>query len=268
MATSTFRKTGELYDRRGHLELIDKPLRLRGASWVEPGGAVVFFDDFIYDTLGVDWLASSTATGTAWAVSPTAGDPSAGHGGWIAALTDNVDASAEELGFGADGAPAAGFKAERAGNGMLVFEANVSKPTALTTTWCNVGLTDDPKDGANMAMSLTTTTWTTTATDAAIWGLYSTATDNDNWIGQTVDTNADGTHVPSTIAAAADTATRLRIELDSAGQAYFFQNDAFQGMVAVGTSPDVILTPYLAVGGTTTTSTALEADYVLVACGR
>ena len=151
---------------------------------------------------------------------------------------------------------------------MLVFEARVSKPTALTTTLVNVGLTDDPTEGAALAMTLSTTTWTTTATDAAIWGLYSTATDNDNWIGQAVDTNVDATHVASTIAAAADTATRLRIELDSAGVAYFFQDDKFQGAAAVGTSPDVILTPYLAVGATTTTSTALEADYVLVACAR
>ncbi len=268
MATSTFRQVGEVRDRGNREQYTDKPIRLRGASWVEPGGAAVFFDDFLYDTLSADWLATQTATGTAWAVSATAGDPSAGHGGWISATTDNVDASANEIGFGADGAPAAGFKAERAGNGMLVFEANISKPTAITTTWVNVGLSDDPTEGAALAMSLTTTTWTTTATDAAIWGLFSTATESTHFVGQTVDTNADGTHIVSGIAAAADTATRLRIELDSIGQAYFFQNDAFQGMVAVGTSPDVILTPYIGVGGTTTTSTALEVDYVLVACGR
>ena len=268
MATSTFRKTGDVADRGDREEYTDKPIRLRGASWVEPGGAAIFFDDFLYDTLGVDWLATQTATGTAWAVSPTAGDPVAGHGGWISATTDNADASANEIGFGADGAPAAGFKAERAGNGMLVFEARISKPTAITTTWVNVGLTDDPTEGAALAMSLTTTTWTTTATDAAIWGLFSTATDNDNFILQTVDSNADGTHVPSTIAAAADTATRLRIEVDSAGVVYGYQDDKYQGIVSVGVSPDVILTPYLGVGGTTTTSTALEADYVFVACAR
>ena len=261
-------RAGEVAYRGDREEYTDLPIRLRGASWIEPGGAAVFFDDFLYDTLSVDWLATQVATGTPWAVSATAGDPVAGHGGWIAGTTDNVDASSLELGFGADGAPAAGFKAERAGNGLLVFEARISKPTALTTTWVNVGLTDDPTEGVALAMSLTTTTWTTTATDAAIWGLYSTATDNDNFILQTVDSNADGTHVPSTIAAAADTATRLRIEVDVAGVVYGYQNDQFQGQVAVGVSPDVILTPYLGVGGTTTTSTALEADYVLVACGR
>ena len=257
-----------LADRGDRFEIQDKALRLRGASWVEPGGAAVFFDDFLYDTLSVDWLATQVATGTAWAVSAAAGDPVTGHGGWITAITDNVDASSNELGFGADGAPAAGFKAERAGNGMLVFEARISKPTAITTTWVNVGLSDDPTEGVALAMSLTTTTWTTTATDAAIWGLYSTATDNDNFILQTVDSNVDGTHVPSTIAAAADTATRLRIEVDDAGVVYGFQDDKFMGQVAVGLSPDVLLTPYIGIGGTTTTSTALEVDYVLVACAR
>jgi len=116
-------------------------------------------------------------------------------------------------------------------------------------------------------MSLSTTTWTTTAVDAALWGLFSTATDATHWLGQTVDTNADGTHIVGPTAVA-DTAIRLRVEIDSAGITYFYADDAYRGYTSVGTSPDAPLIPYLAVGGTTTTSTSLEADYVFVACAR
>ncbi len=259
-------RAGEVRDRGDRVEYIDKPIRTRGASWLEPGGAAVFFDDFLYDTLSVDWLATQTATGTGWAVDATAGDPSAGHGGWISATTDNVDAAANELGLGAS-ATAGLFKAERAGNGMLVFEARISKPTALTTTLVNVGLSDDPTEGAAIAMTLATTTWTTTATDAALWGLYSTATDNTHFLAQAVDTNTDDTHVVGPTAAA-DTAIRLRLEIDSLGVVHAFADDAYYGILATGTSPDVLLVPYIAVAATTTTSTALEVDYVLTACGR
>jgi hypothetical protein len=250
------------------MEADDKPIRLKAASWIEPTGAAVFFDDFLGDTLNTfNWVATSTATGTAWAVSSTAGDPVAAHGGWIKATTDNVDASAEELGSMA-ATTVGNWRPDRAGNGLLVFEARVSKPDALTTTWCVVGLSDDESEGAALAMSLSTVTWTTTAVDAIAWGLYSTATDNDNWIAQAVDTNVDDTHVASTIAAAADTATKLRIELDTAGVGYVFQDGIYQGILPTGVTPTIPLIPYIGVGGTTTTSTSLEVDYVLVACGR
>lgn len=267
MATSTFRRAGELADRGNRLELTDKALRLRGASWVEPGGATVFFDDFLGDTLDTNkWIATQTATGTAWAISSTAGDPVAAHGGWVSATTDNVDAAANELASMA-ATTVGNFRADRAGNGMLVFEARISKPTALTTTLVNVGLSDDESEGAALAMTLSTTTWTTTATDAVLWGLYSTATDNTHWLAQAVDTDVDDTHVVGP-AAAADTAIRLRIEADSAGLCYVFANDAYYGKLATGVTETVPLLPYIAIGATTTTSTALEVDYVLTACAR
>ena len=268
MATSTFRRSGDVADRGNRLEVTDKPIRLRGASWIEPGGATVFFDDFLGDTLNTDaWIATQTATGTGWAVSSTAGDPVAAHGGWVSATTDNVDAAANELASMA-ATTVGNFRPDRAGNGLLVFEARVSKPTALTTTLVNVGLTDDESEGAAIAMTLSTVTWTTTASDAAMWGLYSTATDNTHWLGQSVDTDVDDTHIASTITAAFDTATRLRIEIDNLGRCYYFQDDKYQGFGNTGVTETVPLLPYIAVAATTTTSTALEVDYVLTACAR
>lgn len=247
---------------------------MSGASWLEQTGAAVLYDDFVGDTLNTNlWLATETATGVPWAITATAGDPVAGHGGWAGCQTDNVDAAAEELAAGSS-ATAGQWRADRAGNGMLVFQCRLSTPTAITARIINAGFTDDPTEGATLAAFLSTTTWTTTATDMALWVLSSLATDNDNFVGQTSDGGTDGTHIASTVAAAADTATVLRIELDSLGQAYFYQSDgataepAFQGYVATGAAATVLLCPYVALASTATTAADLELDYVVVGCAR
>src|SRR3990167_4005309 len=246
----------------------DKAIKMSGASWIEPSGAAVLFDDFLGDTLNTNlWLATETATGVAWAISATAGDPVAAHGGWASAQTDNVDAAAEELAAAAS-ATVGQWRADRGGNGLLVFETRISIPTALTARILNAGLTDDPTEGAAIAMSLSTATWTTTATDAALWVFSSLATDNDNWVGQTVDTDVDGTHIASTVATAADTAQLLRIELDSVGGAYFYEGGASMGYVSVGVTETVALCPYVALASTATTAADIECDYVLTACAR
>ena len=267
--------SGEIRDRgiRG-LIIEDRPLKLSGAAWLEQTGATVLFDDFVGDTLNTNlWLATETATGVPWAVSATAGDPVAGHGGWASAQTDNVDAGAEELGA-ATSATVGTFRPDRAGNGMLVFQCRLTIPTATTARIINAGFTDDPTEGSALAMSLSTVTWTTTASDAALWVFSSLATANTTFLGQTVDSDVDGTHIVSAVTAAADTATVLRVELDSLGQAYFYQTNgataepAYQGYVSVGTSPDVLHCPYVALGSTTTTAADIELDYVVVGCAR
>lgn len=268
--------SGQFTDRgvRG-FEVSDRPIKMSGASWLEQTGAAVLYDDFVGDTLNTNlWLATETATGVPWAISATAGDPVAGHGGWASAQTDNVDAGAEEL-AAASSATVGQWRADRAGNGLLVFQTRLTIPTALTARWINAGFTDDPTEGTNLAASITTTTWTTTTTDAALAVFCSTATANTTFLFQTVDSDTDGTHVASAVAAAANTATVIRIEIDSAGGCYFYQSDgatarpAFQGVeTAIGVSPDVLLCPYIALGSTTTTAADLEVDYVVVGCAR
>ena len=161
--------TGPISDRgsRG-LQVTDRALRMSGASWLEQTGAAVLYDDFVGDTLNTNlWLATETATGVAWAISATAGDPVAGSGGWASAQTDNVDAAAEELSAAAS-ATAGQWRADRAGNGLLIFQCRLTVPTAITARIVNAGFTDDPTEGAALAMSISTTTWTTTASDAAL----------------------------------------------------------------------------------------------------
>lgn len=257
-------------DRRA-IHYRDKRIITEAASWIEPTGGIVLFDDFLGDVIAGDTsIITNVGSGTT-AISSTAGDPVAAHGGWIV-QTVTADADSTELGFMA-ATTVGNFRADRAGNGMMVFQTRASSQEA-TTKWANCGFTDDETEGAAIAMSLSTATWTTTATDAALWGFYSTATDNDNWIGQTVDTNVDGTHVASAVAHAANTATVLRIEIDSLGICHFFQSDgalslpAYQGTVGVGTSPDVPLIPYFGLAGTAAASATVEYDYVFAACAR
>lgn len=251
----------------------DKSIRLGGASWIEPLGSVVFFDDFNGKALNATdtWTSTATVGGTA-AFDGDAGDPVAGHGGWLA-LTVTADADAIEVAM-TNETVKGGFRASRAGNGLMIFQTRASIQQ-LTTRWDNCGFTDDETEGAAIAMSLSTATWTTAASDAALWGFYSTATDNDNWIGQTVDTNTDGTEVASAVAAAANTATVLRVEVDSAGGCYFYQSDGavvdpvFQGSeTAVGLTETVPLIPYLALAGTAAATVTAEYDYVFAACAR
>jgi hypothetical protein len=233
---------------------------------------ITYFEDFLGDTIDLTARGLTvTNTGTPGAtfdISTAAGDPVAGHGGWAAGTTEAIDASAIEVAV--MGNTAAGqFRADRATSGRpLVFEARVSIPTALTARIMNVGFSDDETEGAAMAMSLSTATWTTTASDAALWTYSSLATDDDNWIGQTVDTDVDGTHLASGIAAVADTATVLRVELDSAGVAFFHQDGEMQGAVAAGVTETVGLIPYVAWGSTTTTAVPFEIDYIFATVPR
>src|SRR3989337_43243 len=87
--------SGYIKDRgvRG-ITYTDRVIKTQGAAWLEPTGGIVLFDDFLGDTLNTNtWVATETATGVAWAVSSTAGDPVAAHGGPGSAQTDNVDAA-------------------------------------------------------------------------------------------------------------------------------------------------------------------------------
>lgn len=262
---------GQWNDRKFYIEATDKAVRLGGASWVEPTGAVVLWDDFVGDTLNTDaWIATDTAAAglgsSAFAISSTAGDPVAAHGGWISGTCSDNDSGSTEIGSMA-ATTVGNFRPDRAGNGLLVFETRITLP-AITTIRVNAGLTDDEAEAnAVLAMSLSGTTWTTTATDAALW-VFDTAATTDVFYGQTVDSDADGTAVTGTAPVAA-TALRLRIEIGPTGSVYFYRDGNYVGSeTAVGVTETVPLIPYLGVANEGAANKVLEADYVLTACAR
>jgi len=276
MTATALPKPGQVNDRSLYMEYKDKPIRMTASSWVEPTGAAVFFDDFLGDTLDSNkWLATNTdgtdTTGSAFAIAAAAGDPSAGHGGWIVGTPGTNSDSAEELGFGADGAPASGFIAGRAGKGMLVFETRITLPV-ITNIRVNAGFSDDPTEGAALAMSLNATTFTTNDADGVLWVFDTTAT-TDVFYGLGVaggtDSATDSLTCAVGAAPVAETALTLRIEVDSSANAWFYQDGTYKGTnQSSAVTSTVLLTPYLAVGNLGTDAGALEADYVLVACAR
>lgn len=280
---------GQINDRGLYVEYRDKPIRGVGASFFEELGATTFFDDFIGDTLNTDlWLLTKTdgtdaaTTGATFAIAAAAGDPSAGHGGWASASPDQSTdtATSVEMGIGADGAPVSGFKATRAGgadgSGVLAFTTALTLPV-ITNIRVNAGLTDDPTEGAVLAASLATTTWTTTATDMALW-VFDTAATTDVFYGQTSSGTTDGTAVASSAPVAA-TAVVLRIEMDSLGNANFYRGASAAALAYVGTVVNgdatgglhtSLLTPYIGISNAinATDGISVEVDYVRVSSAR
>lgn len=281
---------GANLDRGLYEEFRDKPIRLTGASRIEEFGSYRFFDDFDGDTLIADkWLATSTAGGgannVAFAIDATAGDPVAGHGGWISGTCSDNAAGVEEL------AGLANVRASRCagfdGTGLLVFQTRVSLPSIAAVN-CSVGLASARTLGNGTAMNISgTTVLVTTAVNAACWLFDTRGTDPDIWYGATVDNNTDSC-ANTTLAAqgqastpAATTSYVLRIEMDASGNAFFYQGAgdnvneltfaATGGRQAAGatTLKDTLLAPYFGIdnAGAGAVKT-LEVDYCLVASAR
>jgi hypothetical protein len=251
-------------DRAIRLEHTDKPIRMKGASWIEPSGAAVLFDDFLGDLLADEWAVDSAKTGTNFAISATAGGADTpGHGGWAVGVTDaDADNANEAL------VAELNWYAEKAGNGMLVMEARIILPL-ITAVAAYVGFTDALDDGDLPQEIGSSQDITSNAEDAAGWGFDTDAT-TDVFYGVAVDSAATGDTADVVGSApVADTPMVLRVELDAVGTAYFYQDGLYKGSDDAGLTPSVALTPYAGVENRSSSAAkSLEVDYILVACAR
>jgi hypothetical protein len=260
---------------------------MQGASWVEPMGAIVAFEDFLIDVLADTPFVSFTHTGTPSVAAATTltggGTVSAGDGGWVAGATEATDVASVEMVLGAlDSAATATWRPERAGNGLMVAEVGFVIPTALTAREYFVGWTDDPTDGANGALMLDSAyVNTATAADAAGWILSSKATAPTIWKYASALATAASTVAATTegVTAIVDCYTVCRTEIDAAGNAYFFQSMSAStalgrvepvmiGANALAVTPTVGLVPMFFAGSTTTTAVQWEVDYMFAAKAR
>jgi len=243
--------------------------------------APYLFEDFLVDALADTPYVSVAQSGTptaAAAISATAGDPVAGHGGWLAGATDDVDAEIDEVAVGGLAATASAWRADRVGaGGILVCEWGLTIPTALTARQYFAGLTDDPTEGTGTNGSLniaTGTTITDVATDAAGFIFSSLATNPTIWKVGATDSGTQDTAVDTNLTAVFDTWTGLRVEVDVNGDAFFFIRRLrggsldFQGKSANGLSPDVLLVPIFTAAPTTTTAVPWEVDYAFVSASH
>jgi hypothetical protein len=277
--------------RRG-LELNGRILRTVGASWLEPQSSIVLFDDFIMDVLADDPYVSVVQSGTALTaavVDGGAGAPVAGLGGWIGGKTDDVDAEIDEVAVGglSTGAGTPWLTPFRAGDGVMVVEWGFVIPTALTARQYFVGFSDDPTEGTgtNGPVNITGTYATVTpATDAAGFIFSSLATAPTVWKTGSVKNDVDGVVSAATegVTATVDFYTVCRVEVDSGGNAHFFQAIATSATTdgwkkpqylhsrnaAVTSTAAVKYLPVFTAAPTTTTGVEWELDYVFAATPR
>jgi hypothetical protein len=265
----------------------DKTLVMKGASWVEPQGAIVVFEDFLIDVLADTPFVSFTHTGTPSVAAATSltggGTVSAGAGGWVAGATEANDTAGVELVLGAlDSAATGTWRPERSGNGVMVMECGFVIPTALTARENFVGWTDDATDGAAGALMLDSAyVNTATAADAAGWIFSSKATAPTVWkYGSVLATAASNVSAETEgITAVVDAYTVCRVEIDSLGNAYFGQSSSgstaigrqdptIRGANALAVTPTVGLVPMYSALTTTTTAVQWEVDYVFAAQAR
>jgi hypothetical protein len=250
----------------------------------------MLFEDFILDHVAEDaYLVSQSGTATtAAAITASAGAPVTGHGGWIAGAVDNVDNEIDEVGLGG----AAGWLVPAAlGVGeLIVCEVALVIPTALTARMYFAGLGDALTGGADddgMISIVTGTTLVSGATGDAVGFVYSSlATNVDQWycgavkataVGTAYDTSV-GTYGDAMDAATVDDYTKLRVEVDVAGNAYFYsaisttkgreQKPVFRQMQALAVTAASAFNPVFSAASTTTAAVEWEVDYMFGAADR
>jgi len=243
------------------------------------------FEDFI-GALGATIADFSRVTVTqqgtavaAAALSGTAGGAAgqAGHGGWIAGSVDNVDAEIDLVALG--GAPWLVPAALTTG-GVICAEIGFVVPTALTARQYFFGLSDAVTEATTTNGPLNidgTTNVVAVADDAAGFIMSSLATDADGWYtANAINTAAvaDASITSPLLTAVVDRYTRLRVEIDASGNAYFYGGVAGTTtlgrrttMANVGSKALAVTTtdayvPIFSAAATTTTAVEWEVDYI------
>lgn len=233
----------------------DKDIRFAGTGGIEIPDGPQLLDDFLGDTLHADFWATNVSAGaTAFAVNVQ-------REGVIRGATGATDDEKSEIAGEIIWLPSQG----------LVFEARV-KISAITTVAVNVGLSDAKSEGASLiATTLSGITLTTTASNGVFW-LFDTDATNDNWHAAGVKADVDTAIANSAIAPVAATYDRLRIEVDTSGNAVAkILDDAqphvvrYQTYLANAVTAGTLLAPYIAVQArAATASRDLDVDYVRV----
>ena len=280
-----------IFDRRKKgLVLRDQPLVLERGAYIDPTKAGPYlFEDFIgafgatLADIGVVNVAQSGTATLAAAPLATAGAPVAGHGGWLCGSVDNVDNEIDTVSLG-DAAwlvPSA-----LSAGGVAVAEVGLVVPTALTARMYFFGLTSGitaaTTDGALSIVTGITLVDGATGGDAAGFVMSSLATDVDAWYCGAVKATSVGTAYNPTAAtysatpgpAVVDKYTKLRVEVDSDGDCYFYEvidtgtNDRSQLTARWVQTQDAAITaaeaylPEFSAASTTTTAVEWELDYI------
>lgn len=211
------------------------------------------FDDFIGDTIDPTY---SSAIGTAATITASSG--SGVHAALLTTGTTNPDWATLALGL------------QWPVNATLtLFEARL-KLSAVTEVQLEVGLSDALSETAGLAFSSHDATPVAVATNAVMFGFHNSASPSEAtsfWSKLSVKADV-ATQSFTTTALAADTYVKLSIAVNSAGNIGFYINDVSVGSVEAAVATSAVLTPWISVKTTNTTSKILTVDYWRVAGSR
>lgn len=213
-----------------------------------------FFDRFMGDVIADQWSAAKGTDGQA-VIATVKG----GAGGGVRLTSGDTTVVAESL---SSLTYALNWTASQTGG--LIMEAKVTPVSAVTTVAYFVGLTDTLATSTlEEPMTLSGTTFTTTATDA-VGFLYDTNATTDVFYGMSVAGDTDGAAAVPCSLPVAGTAVTLRVELDTSGNAKFYENGVYKGAIATAVTAATALTPIVSVMARTTACRSIDVDYIYV----
>ena len=271
---------------RNGLRYTDKKQVFKGASWVEPQGSISLFEDFLGPATAAasDIVMAGNAhifqSGTALTdavIAPTAGPAPIGFGGWIQGKTDDVDGEIDSVALG----QFPWMRPDQVGNGMMVAEVGCVIPPALTARGYLFGFTDvvheGTGDGALSIVTGITLVAGNSSADGAGFVYSSLATDVDGFYMGAVKATVVGTAVLTSAGSlesvAVDNYIKLRVEVDTDGDVYFYGAEdlgtanrriepVFQGSQAAAITATTLQFPMFSAHSTTTTGVEWEVDYI------
>ena len=227
-----------------------------------PTNIFSYMDDFLYQTwteADTQWLGNNG--GDAEAVDPVI--EAAAEGGVMTLVSGNVGGTCST-----DCSQIVSAMPVQADSGALVFEARVHIDSAVTGGSVNIGLTDITTIQEGVSISGTTVT---TTMASGVMFVYDTAQTTDEWyfIGVNANTDATGNAITGT-APTADTYQTFRIEVDANGATC---RGYINGTLEISLTANCVpastnLFPTITVNATTTTSVALDVDYIYFGYSR
>ena len=228
------------------------PFVAGGGNYWSTSSPRLVSDSFEDGTININWTLNKGSDAQAVNFANVAGDP-----GYVRGVTGDAG-----TGTAADAVSITGPLSFAPATSEVFFAARV-KLSAITTVAFFIGLTDALASTLEMPFTLSTTTFTSNATDA-VGFLFDTAATTDTIRCCGVATDVDVAHYDSSLAPVADTYMNFAIKVDANGKAYFYINGTLITSIAACVTPATSLCP-IVVGEARTTSTR-NVDIDFLAC--
>lgn len=231
-------------------------MNVKAGGAFEPLGIAMLLDDFLGDALDARYSGAGGSDGQALAPAIAAA-----VGGVCRLVAGDSDTN-----FAADGSSLTHGLNWQADQGGLVLEARVKLASIAALAVC-IGFTDALATGTfELPFSIgSSDALTSNASDACCF-VFDTGADTDQWHLAGVDSNTDAgpAALGSAHNPAADTYQTFRLEIDASGDAVAYIDDVLVATLASVVSPDVALTPVIAVQSRTTATKTVDVDYLYV----